>query len=367
MIAVAARPAGAEPVGQQALFTSGEGGYHTYRIPALVTTTKATLLALCEGRKKGRGDSGAIDLLLRRSTDGGKTWGKAQVVWDDGENTCGNPCPVVDAKTGTVWLLMTHNLGGDIEARILDSTSKGTRTVWVTRSDDDGVTWTRPVEITKDVKKADWTWYATGPGVGIQTKVGRLVVPCDNYVKGTKERQAHVILSDDGGKSWKLGGVVGPDCNESQAVELADGSLLLNMRSYRGNNRRLVAHSKDGGETFSKPEEDRALVEPVCQASVLRLPGRDGGVLFSNPASTKRERLTVRLSTDECKTWAHAKVLHEGPAAYSCLAVLPDGTIACLYERGDKGASETITLARFSRGWLTGAAKKPGAGEEPGK
>jgi sialidase-1 len=346
---------------QQALFRSGEGDYHTYRIPALIVTTKGTLLAFCEGRKKGRGDAGDIDMLLRRSTDGGKTWGKAQVVWDDGDNTCGNPCPVIDRKTGTVWLLMTHNLGRDTEAQILDGKSQGTRTVWVTRSDDDGLTWAKPVEITRDVKKDDWTWYATGPGVGIRTKNGRLVVPCDNYVKGSKERQAHVILSDDGGKTWKLGGGVGPDCNESQVVERADGALLLNMRSYRGTNRRLVAVSKDGGETFSKPEEDRALIEPVCQASIVRDPGDRGGILFSNPASTKRERMTVRLSTDEGKTWAHAKVLHEGPAAYSCLAVLPDGTIACLYERGDKGAYETITLARFSREWLAeGPAPDPG-------
>src|SRR5262249_31475851 len=125
--------ADAAPVEQQAVFTAGEGGYHSYRIPALVVTAKGTLLAFCEGRKKGRGDSGDIDLLLRRSTDGGRTWGKAQVVWDDGDNTCGNPCPVVDGKTGTVWLLMTHNLGGDTEARILDGTRKGTRTVWGTK------------------------------------------------------------------------------------------------------------------------------------------------------------------------------------------------------------------------------------------
>ncbi len=342
---------------QEALFTSGTGDYHTYRIPSLIVTTKGSLLAFCEGRKKGRGDSGAIDLLLRRSTDGGKTWGKVQVVWADGDNTCGNPCPVVDHKTGTVLLLMTHNLGTDTEAQILDGKSKSTRTVWITLSDDDGATWAKSVEITKDVKKAEWTWYATGPGIGIQTKGGRLVIPCDNYVKGSKERLAHVILSDDGGKTWKLGGVAGPDCNESQIVELADGSLMLNMRSYRGNNRRLVAVSKDGGETFSKPEEDRALIEPVCQASILRYTGTGGGLLFSNPAAMKRERMTVRLSTDEGKTWAHARVLHDGPAAYSCLAALPDGTIACLYERGDKGPYETITFARFSREWLTEAMK----------
>jgi sialidase-1 len=352
LVVLAGPTRAAEPV-QVPVFVSGEGGYHTYRIPSVIVTPKGTVLAFCEGRKAGRGDAGDIDLVLKRSTDGGKTWGKAQVVWDDGENTCGNPCPVVDAKTGTVWLLLTHNLGTDTEAAIVGGKSKGTRTAWVTSSTDDGATWAKPVEITKDVKKPGWTWYATGPGVGIQLKGGRLLIPCDSKSDGGKVRESHVIYSDDGGKSWKLGGVVGPNCNECQAVELADGSVVLNMRSFAGNNRRLVATSKDGGETFSKPVEDRELVEPVCQASILRLPGEKGGILFSNPASTKREKMTVRLSLDGAATWPHAKQLHAGPAAYSCLTVLPDGEIGCLYERGDKNAYETITFARFPRTWLT--------------
>jgi sialidase-1 len=355
--------AGADEPTQAPLFVSGKDGYHTYRIPVLLVSGRGTLLAFCEGRKAGRGDSGDIDLLLRRSRDGGKSWQPTQVVWDDGTNTCGNPCPVVDARTGTIWLLMTHNLGPDTQEQILDGKSKGTRTVWVTRSTDDGATWSRPVEITRDVKKAEWTWYATGPGVGIQLKTSRLVVPCDNYVAGTRARQAHVITSDDGGKSWKLGGVVGPDCNEAQVAELADGSLVLNMRSYRGNNRRLVATSKDGGLTWSRPVEAAALVEPVCQASLVRHRGDPGGLLFANPASKKRERLTVRFSPDGGKTWPAGQILHPGPAAYSCLAVLPDGSIACLYERGDKTPYETITFARFSLGWLRGAKEKPDKGD----
>jgi sialidase-1 len=339
----------AEPT-QDAVFVAGKDGYHTYRIPSLIVSAKGTLLAFCEGRKNGRGDAGDIDLVLRRSSDGGKTWGPLQVVWDDGDNTCGNPCPVVDRKTGTIWLLMTHNLGSDTEASIIDGTSKGTRTVWVTHSTDDGATWAKPVEITRDVKDPEWTWYATGPGVGIQLASGRLVVPCDNKVKRTKARQSHVIYSDDGGKTWKLGGVVGPNCNECQVAERTDGSLLLNMRSYQASNRRLLATSADGGQTWTKPVEDRELIEPVCQASLVRL--EKGRLLFSNPASTKRERLTVRLSADDGKTWTAAKVLHEGPAAYSCLAVLPSGDIGCLYERGDKNPYETITLARFPKAWL---------------
>jgi sialidase-1 len=343
----------AEPV-QAAIFTAGEGGYHTYRIPSVIVGPKGTVLAFCEGRKNGRGDTGDIDLLMKRSTDGGKTWSKIEVVWDEADNTCGNPCPVIDAKTGTIWLLMTHNLRKDTEALIVSGKSQGTRAVWVTSSTNDGATWSKPVEITKDVKKEGWTWYATGPGVGIQLKSGRLLVPCDSKSDGGKVRESHVIYSDDGGKTWKIGGVVGPQCNECQAVELADGSVMLNMRSFQGNNRRLVATSKDGGETFTKPTADEALVEPVCQASILRLPGEKGGILFANPASTRREKMTVRLSRDEGKTWPRAKELHAGPAAYSCLVVLPNGEIGCLYERGDKTPYDTITFARFTHDWLAG-------------
>lgn len=340
----------AEPV-QAPVFVAGKEGYHTYRIPSLIVTPKGTLLAFCEGRKKSTNDTGDIDLVLKRSLDGGKSWQPMQVVWDDGDNTCGNPCPVIDHKTGTIWLLLTHNLGSDTEARIVDGASKGSRTAWVCKSTDDGATWSKPIEITKDVKKPDWTWYATGPGVGIQLRSGRLLIPCDNKVAGAKGRQSHVIYSDDSGATWKLGGVVGPNCNECQAVQVNDGRVMLNMRSYRANNRRLIAISKDGGETFSEPVEDAALIEPVCQASVLRYP--KGGLLFSNPASKKREKMTVRLSTDEGESWSAGKELHAGPAAYSCLAVLGGGQIGCLYECGEKGAYETITLARFSLEWLS--------------
>jgi sialidase-1 len=347
-----ASSAPAADVEEQTLFQAGEAGYHTYRIPSLIVTKSGAVLAFCEGRKNGRGDTGDIDLVLRRSTDGGKTWGKIQVVWDEADNTCGNPCPVVDHTTGTIWLLMTHNLREDTEAKIVAGKSKGSRAVWITCSTDAGATWTKPVEITKDVKKSEWTWYATGPGIGIQLKSGRLLIPCDNKADGGKLRQSHVIYSDDAGKTWKVGGVVGPGCNEAQAVELSDGRVMLNMRSYERNKLRLVATSSDGGETFTKPVEEPVLIEPVCQASILRYPGGKGGILFSNPASAKRERMTVRLSTDDAMTWPHSKVLFDGPAAYSCLTVLPDKSIGCLYERGEKGPYERIVLARFSLDWV---------------
>ncbi len=348
------------PTEHVTVYTSGRGDYHTYRIPSVIVTQKETVLAFCEGRKNSRSDSGDIDLLLRRSSDGGQTFSEPQVVWDDGPNTCGNPCPVIDRETGTIWLLATHNLGVDREPQIVERKSRGTRTVWVAKSTDDGLSWSKPVEITAATKQSSWTWYATGPGCGIQTRTGRLVIPCDHIDSDTGQWSSHVVFSDDHGKTWKLGGSAPPKTNECEVVELADGRLLLNMRNYnRQHPCRAVATSRDEGETFGEVSYDETLVEPVCQASIRRgLKDKDGHapILFSNPAQTgARKQMTVRLSRDEGKSWPVAQVLHAGPAAYSCLAVLGDGTILCLYERGTKSAYETIALARFKLDWLTAA------------
>lgn len=334
---------------QTDVFLAGEEGYHTFRIPALLATPKGAVLAFCEGRKRGTSDTGDIDVLLKRSPDGGKTWQPVHVIAEDGSNTFGNPCALFDRNTGTIWLALTHNLGEDSEAEILDQKGKSTRTVWMMHSKDDGVTWSKPLEITKAVKPTNWTWYATGPGVGIQLHSGRLLIPSDHYLAGTKERYSHAIYSDDAGATWKLGGTIGPSCNECQAVQLQGGTVMMNMRSYHGKNRRAISYSKDGGLTWSESTMDEALIDPVCQASLIRL---DDCLLFSNPASTRREKMTVRMSCDDGKTWPHSKLLHAGPAAYSCLAVLPGGSVACLYERGDKRIYEKITLARFTVDWL---------------
>ena len=330
-------------------------GYHTYRIPSVIVTTAGTVLAFCEGRVASAHDSGDIDLLVRRSRDGGRSFGPEQIVWNDGANTCGNPCAVVDGNT--IWLLMTHNLGSDHEAAIKQRTSQGTRTVWVSKSVDDGLTWSAPREITSTVKNPAWTWYATGPGAGIRMRDGRLVIPCDHQADDGDF--SHVIVSDDHGATWQLGGRVGPGDNECEVVELRDGALLLNMRNYHPQrSHRAISYSRDRGATWSAPRPDATLIEPTCQASIRRLSwaerGEKSGILFSNPASQKaRENLTVRLSEDEAATWSASKVLHSGPSAYSCLAVLPDQTILCLFENGVKSAYEKITLARFSLGWLT--------------
>jgi len=237
LLPFAAPTRSAEPE-QAPLLVSGQDSYHTYRIPALIATQKGTLLAFCEGRKKGSGDSGAIDLLLKRGLDSGKTWQNTKLVWHDGNNTCGNPCPVVDANTGT---------------------RAGRRHLAAQHS-----------------------------------QLPRQQPPAGRHEQG---RRVDVVQA-------------GRRCRPDRAV---------------------------------------------CQATLTRYPGSKGGLLFANPASKKREKLTVRLSRDKGKTWPISRVPRDGPAAYSCLAVLPDGNIGCLYERGNKSPYETIAFARFVPDWLTGA------------
>ena len=350
------------PPAQIPVFVSGEGGYDTYRIPALAITAKGTLLAFCEGRKGSSADYGDIDLLLRRSTDNGRTWQPAQVLVDDGESTCGNPCPMVDRRTGAVVLLITKNNANERESQIMKGEA-APRTVWVLKSSDDGITWSTPVDISAQVRRPDWRWYATGPCHGIQLADGRLVAPCDHSTGPRKEEMfSHVIYSDDGGATWNIGGQLESRTDESVAVELTDGTLYLNARNRRDRNRRAYALSQDRGITWSAVADDETLVEPVCQGSALRLStAADGGknrVLFSNPASTKRESMTVRISYDECKTWPVAKVLWPGPSAYSDLVVAADGQIGCLYERGEKSPYESIIFARCSLEWLTDGADR---------
>ncbi len=340
------------------VFRSGEGGYHTYRIPALIVSSKGTLLAFCEGRLGSASDAGNIDLLLRRSFDNGRTWEPVQKVADFGVDTVGNPAPVVERSTGAILLLMTSNPGHMTEKQIQQGTSIRDRTVWITRSTDDGTTWSKPEDITESVKSPDWTWYATGPGNGIQLQSGRLVIPCDHNVREGDIRRSHVIYSDDKGATWKTGGAAEAKTNESAVVERRDGSLLLNMRSYHGRNRRAVQVSSDGGLTWGPLSMDEALIEPVCQASLITAErgGRrsKGRLLFSNPASTKREKMTVRLSEDDGRTWRHERVVHAGPSAYSSLAVLRNKAIGLLYERGEKSPYESITFAQFPLDWVKG-------------
>lgn len=365
-------------IAQTDLFVARDHGYDTYRIPSLAVTKGGTLLAFCEARRHSRADFGQIDLVLKRSFDGGNTWTKMQEVAAQDGVTSSNPCPVADRDTGTIWLPFCKNPAQADEPTIIRGEAQ--RTVWLTKSEDEGSSWSEPIEITSQVKRSAWTWYATGPGHGVQLSSGRLIIPCNHAVGTAFERSdprhSHVIYSDDHGASWHIGGVVGEGTNECEVVELVDGALYINCRNFAGPGKRGVARSFDGGESFqavmwdsalseSTSDADDVLPEPVaCQASVIRLSTEaeqgKNRILFCNPAGSSREQLTVRLSYDEAKTWPLAKVLCGGPSAYSDLAVLPNGTICCLYERGEAHPYETLTLARFDLAWLTdGTGRQP--------
>lgn len=359
------RHCSADELPGSAVWTSSENGYHTYRIPSVIRAKTGDLLAFCEGRVSSRSDAGDIDLLMKRSSDGGTTWSDQVIVWNDGAHTCGNPCPVIDESTGTIWLLLTHNLGTDTEDRIKRRTAGSTRTVWACSSTDHGRTWTAPKNITATTKDPLWGWYATGPGIGIQIQhgphAGRMIIPCDHSYDVTPtgngnpfDYGAHVIYSDDHGATWQTGGTIRPHANECQTVELADGhgGLLLNARSYFGRSLRIDSRSNDAGITWSDPTDAADLVEPVCQASLIRhrWPTSDtpGLLLFSNPADPKqRVRLTVRSSSDDGKHWQAAHILHEGPSAYSSLVSLGESEAGCLFEAGTKSAYESIRFVRF--------------------
>lgn len=335
------------PVTEQTLFLGGEGGYAVYRIPSLVKTNSGKLLAFAEARRAGKSDHGEIDIVMRASSDAGKTWSPIQLVWDAAEDTAGNPTPVIDQKTGRVILVACWNKGTDKESAILDGTSSDTRRVFVLTSEDEGSTWSAAREITGSVKRPEWRWYATGPCHAIQMASGRIIIPANHSDQSDEadRYRSHVFYSDNGGETWTLGGLAAARTNESTIVEVPGGPLVLNMRSYENVNRRAVATSDDGGVTWSKTWLDPQLVEPRCQASLLA--ASTGGrqyFLFSNPASTKRERMSVKWSDDAMRTWNQGLCVYTGPAAYSDMVMADGETLALAYER-DGYARISLLLA----------------------
>ncbi len=274
-------------MGLNYIFTSGTEGYSTFRIPAIVTTNSGKILAFAEGRVNSSSDTGDIDLVMRSSEDGEKTWSPLKIIWNDGENVCGNPAPVVDSETGEILLLMTWNLGEEHEPEIINEKSKDTRRVFVTSSSDEGENWLTPMDITTSVKKENWTWYATGPCHGIQLKQGknkgRLVIPCDHIEAGTKKYYSHIIYSDYNGKTWILGGTTPQDqVNECTVAKLPDGKLILNMRNYeRSQKSRKISYSEH------------------C-----------------------RINMTLKSSRDFGQPWKTEKVLNSGASAFSDLTLI---------------------------------------------
>lgn len=347
-----------------------------YRIPSLVVTQSGVLLAFCEARHNASGDHAENDILLKRSSDGGRTWGPVQVVAKDGRNSLNNPTAVIVRETGRIILMYQrwpcgYHAGDDPahNIKVVEPGYEGDRIcrTFLITSDDDGSSWSRPREITRAVKRTGQErGTVAGPGIGIQLRrgshAGRLVMP---FYESPGPYRTYAVFSDDRGDTWSCGAPADDKSagggNENQMVELADGSIMVNSRrSGKGNACRKTATSRDGGETWSGLVEEPALVEPACQGSILRysdpLDGRRSRILFSNPASEKRrENGTVRLSYDEAKTWQASKAIRtDCMFCYSCLAVLPDFSIGCLYERvRDDTSPITITYTNFTLAWLT--------------
>jgi sialidase-1 len=363
----------AASVGPVTVYASGTDGYHTFRIPAVVATPDGVLLAFAEGRRTGPGDAGPIDLVLRRSTDHGRTWSGLQVVSSEPGDTIGNPCPVVDPASGDVVLLTTRAAGHATESRIMSGEIPAvhSRRVWLQRGTDGGRLWSVPVDITASTKRPHWRWYATGPGHAIALDhghmPGRLVVPANHSFPApahTSGGQAwhggHLLLSDDGGRSWRIGAEdrccperhdaadLCVHANESTVAELPDGRIYANTRNQGGRSpvHRADTMSSDGGRTFDRPYAPaRAHATPVVQCSVL---AADGRLVFAGPGEeNSRRRLTVRTSRDAGHHWAQERVVWAGHAAYSDLVDLGSGVLGVLFEHGDESPYERIGFTRL--------------------
>ena len=346
------------------VFRVDEHNVPSMRIPGIVLSKKGTLLAFCEARAGS--DRSRTDLVLKRSEDGGQSWGPLQLVVKARKalDAIVNPCPVADAATGTIYCFATLFPDGDVPIREWEARKRyGVIRTVITQSTDDGITWSTPRDITEQITdvKTD-IGKKTGPGAGIQTSTGRLVIPFG--IGPELESRAMLVYSDDHGKTWQAGGRTKSTSTETQVVELSDGSLRLDMRNQRPQQQpahcRYFSISRDGGQTWTEPVRDGTLIDTACQGSILRLslPGKgqeQHALLFANPASSFQNRvnMTVRVSYDDGRTWPVAKTVHPGPCAYCCLVSLPDGTVGLLYENGDNHRYERISFARFDLAWLT--------------
>lgn len=352
------------------VFLAGKDGFKSIRIPSVVVTKNGVVLAIAEGRAQ-HADQANNKLILKRSRDGGRTWGAQRIIADDGANTLNNPCSVADERSGRVIVMyQSYPAGFSERDGGIQPGLEGAAIVrnYVVHSDDEGVTWSKPEDVTRTTKTAERvTILASGPGIGIQLRrgphTGRILIPFNEGPFGHWNVLA--VYSDDGGATWRQGQPA-PRCNvpdgkggeislvnEVQMVELGDGSVKLNSRKWGGKPLRKVAVSQDGGMTWSTVEEDAALRDPGCMASILRCSflgkNSESRILYSGPDSTKRDTGTIYLSRDEGKTWPVKKVLFPGSFSYSVLTALPDGTIGCLFETD---SANRIVFARFTIDWL---------------
>lgn len=352
-------------VATRAVFRNGAEGYSCYRIPAIVKSPDGRLLAFAEARKKDCDDFGDIDIVMKSSVNNGKDWSPLQLVVDRSAQKAGNPAPVMDLLDerfpgGRLFLLYNTATGSESDSR------KGlsVREVWYITSTDNGTTWSEPQNITTSVHKPlaqwynehynfkeDWRTNALTPGHAFQfksgDKSGRIFVAANHSVGNRKDNKdfdnyrAHCFYSDDHGDSWQLGADIPvPGGNESTAAELSDGGVLQNIRyQNKAVGRRMLAFSKAGGGEWDTVYISEHLPDPVCQGSMININFKKKHLLlFSNAASEKvRERMTIRASVDDGKSWFASFLVDPGPSAYSDLVQVKAGIIGILYEKGNEG------------------------------
>lgn len=362
------------------LFAGGQDGYACYRIPALVTTTNGTIIAMADGRLSGCGDiPNPLDLVMKRSFDNGKTWTPLQVVVNYGSDPSdqdvypakgitspiprvsgGDAALLVDRQTGRVWVL--YDNGGLSGGRKIK--------LELRFSDDDGANWSWPLDIETlypGLRPAGNEFLA-GPGNGIQLEsgphAGRLIFPV--YIYG-QSSSSLVIYSDDHGGTWRRGGVAGVGGGEIQVVETAGGGLLASMRdnNFSTSGVRTFSRSTDGGLTWSVPytstPQQPPLPDPECQASILRLTTTNDSnrsrLLFANAAHpSSRVAMTLRLSYDEGNTWPVSNLVYAGSSAYSAVTLLGNGDVGLLFETANYGR---IDFVRRSISEITGGGDTP--------
>ncbi len=327
----------------------GDDGVDTYRIPGLVTTKEGTLIAVYDMRRNGSVDlQEDVDIGMNRSTDGGTTWEPMKVIMDMGEwgglpenqNGIGDPSVLVDKVTGTIWVaaVWAHGHPGERNwwASKPGMSPKTTSQFMLTKSEDDGLTWSEPINITSQIKDPKWHLLLQGPGKGITMDNGTLVFPAQ-YKDEEEMPHSTIIYSSDQGATWKIGTGAKSNTTEAQIVELDDGSLMLNMRDNRGGSRSIYTTS-NMGETWEVHSTSRiALIEPVCMASLIKHTYRGKAyLLFSNPNSVeRREHMTIKLSKDMGDTWPedYQVLLDSGSGrGYSCMTSIDEETIGILYE-----------------------------------
>jgi sialidase-1 len=353
--------------GKIPVFVSGNDGYKSYRIPAIISLPNGDLLAFCEGRVNGAGDFGHVNIVMKRSTDKGKTWGSLQTVAENGDLQAGNAAPVVDLADpafpkGRIFLF--YNTGNNHEGEVRKG--NGLREVWYKTSTDNGATWSDAVNITMQVHRPkqpqlnpaynfpeDWRSFANTPGHAMQFAEGKYkgrIYVAANHSAGNPQPHftdyiANGFYTDDHGKTFHISENLNiPGGNENMATELSGNRLMLNLRNQRGDVKaRIVAISSDGGQKWDTTYFDKSLPDPVCQGSILTVGMKKNKAIlaFCNDADTsRRDNLTFRISYDEGKTWKKSFLIDKSPAgykgdytAYSDLVKIAKNKIGVLYEK----------------------------------